>query len=161
MIFLKKCELWIPIYCLPDGYPVVPNTYEDCIPLVPFIKLFQHRTKAEKLRPVVPLWPAACFCKQCLRSFISVLSVATFVLGGRWVVATEAAWPAKPKRCNFLALANSWYRRRRGGEEDGKRRKQRYSVHKSYFLGINCAEGKYSLGEKKIEMRLWVYFPLL
>lgn len=33
-------------------------------------------------------------------------------------------------------------------EEDGKRRKQRYSEHKQYFLVINCAEEKYSLGEK-------------
>lgn len=23
LIFLKKCELWMPVYCLPDGYPVV------------------------------------------------------------------------------------------------------------------------------------------
>lgn len=46
------------------------------------------------------------------------------------MVATEATWPAKPKRCNFLALATLDIEGEEEEEEDGQRRKQRYSENK-------------------------------
>lgn len=45
-------------------------------------------------------------------------------------------------------------------EEEEEEEKEK-NIVKINFLGINCAKKICSLGEKKIELKLWAYFPLL
>lgn len=131
-------------------------------------KLLQNRIGTENLQPGGQIWPDACFWKQKIvyshtHSFLYCLWL--LLHNGNWVVSTEPAWPAKPKIVNFLAL----YRKclptpdieerqeeeekeeevlEKEEEEEEEKEKKEEHILKINFLGINCVEKKYSLGEK-------------